>query len=166
MEEKWYAVRTRSRHEQVASDLLFKKSFTVFYPKISVWSKRKDRKLRILRPLFPGYIFIRFELDNDLWLAVKKTHGVVDLVTLAKDPEPIPDEQIFSVQSIVDSGITFKSGLFINKGDKVMVTNGPLKGAIGIYLHTEENEGKFVVSVDLLNRSIEVKMHSTDVDRF
>jgi len=165
-EEKWYAVKTRSRHEQVAADLLARKSFAVFFPQISCWSKRKDRKLRILRPLFPGYLFIHFELSNNLWLQVRKTRGVVDLLRLRKDPEPIPDEQILSVKMLVESGVTYVSRPFLNEGDKVLVSGGPLEGAIGRYLHSDENKGKLIVSVDLLSRSLEVEIDAKDVERF
>ncbi len=166
MSGEWYAIRTRSRHEQVAKDLLLSKAFSIFYPKISCWSKRKDRKLRITSPLFPGYLFVHFELTNELWLDIKKTHGVVDLVTLNDKPKPIPDEEILSIKKVVDSGVTFINRPFLNEGDKVVVANGPLKGAIGIYLHSDTKKGQFVVSVDMLNRSIEVEIDESDLDRF
>ncbi|MBI5186378.1 MAG: UpxY family transcription antiterminator [Nitrospinae bacterium] len=168
MDEKWYAVKTRSRHEKVATDMLRRKSFTVFFPEISSWSKRKDRKKLIMRPLFPGYIFIHFELDNDRWLDIRKTRGVVDLVKFRDEPEPVPDEQILSVKTVVESGVIFTNRPYLNlkKGDKVVVAKGPLQGALGIYLSSDEKKGKLVVSVDLLNRSLEVEIEQTDVERF
>lgn len=166
MKSQWYAVRTRSRHEEVAAELLQRKTFSVFLPKITCWSKRKDRKKKILKPLFPGYFFVHFELTNEQWLEIKKTHGVVDLVSVNKKPAPIPDEQILSVRSVVESGMTFINRPYLNRGDKVLVVNGSLKGATGIFLRDEKKKGKLVVSVDLLNRSLEVEMDETDVDRF
>lgn len=166
MEAQWYAVRTRSRHEEVAATLLQRKSFNVFLPKITSWSKRKDRKKKILRALFPGYFFVRCELTNERWLEIRKTHGVVDLLCVNKGPQPIPDEQILSVRSVVESGITFVNRPYLQQGDRVLVVNGSLKGATGIFLRDEAKHGKLVVSVDLLNRSLEVEMDETDVDRF
>lgn len=63
--ENWYAVRTKSRHEQKVKDRLLNKSFKTFLPLMETWSKRKDRKKKILRPLFTGYLFIDFELTKD-----------------------------------------------------------------------------------------------------
>jgi transcription antitermination factor NusG len=54
----WYAVHTRSRHEDKVFTGLVQKSITTFLPKIEVWSKRKDRRKRIMTPLFPGYLFV------------------------------------------------------------------------------------------------------------
>jgi len=50
----WYAVHTRSRHEDRVYIGLTQKSFRVFLPKIEVWSKRKDRRKKIMVPMFPG----------------------------------------------------------------------------------------------------------------
>lgn len=166
MDEKWYVVKTRSRHEQVATDMLRRKSFTIFFPEVSSWSKRKDRKKLIKRPLFPGYLFVHFELSNERWLEIKKTHGVVDLIKLHDEPEPIPEEQVLSIKAVVESGITITNRPYLNKGDKVLVTNGPLKGAFGIFIRAEDKKGKLVVSVDLLNRSLEVEIDEADAERF
>ena len=54
----WYAVHTRSRHEDRACLGLLQKSFHAFLPKMEVWSKRKDRRKKIMIPMFPGYLFV------------------------------------------------------------------------------------------------------------
>ncbi|MEE8209751.1 MAG: shikimate kinase, partial [bacterium] len=52
---QWYALRTMSRHEQKVTDRLLGKDFHAFLPTIEAWSRRKDRRKRITRPMFPGY---------------------------------------------------------------------------------------------------------------
>jgi hypothetical protein len=52
----WYVLHTRSRFENVVHDGLYKKSMEVFLPKIKVPSRRRDRKLMLKVPLFPGYL--------------------------------------------------------------------------------------------------------------
>ncbi len=54
----WYAVHTRSRHEDRVYLGLTQKSFHAFLPKMEVWSKRKDRRKKIMIPMFPGYLFV------------------------------------------------------------------------------------------------------------
>jgi hypothetical protein len=51
----WFAVWTRSRHEQVVRDQIERKHFDAFLPTITRWSRWKDRKNKIEWPLFPGY---------------------------------------------------------------------------------------------------------------
>ena len=166
MSLNWYAVRARSNHEQKVYDQLMGKSFHVYYPTVEVWSRRRDRKKKIRKPLFSGYLFVECELDNYTWLDIKKTHGVVNLVGFSDRPEPIPVEQINSIQTILDAGITPRPHPYLDKGDKVIVVDGPLKGAIGIYEEFDKEKGKLIVSLDLLGRSVEVEVESYSVERF
>ena len=76
----WYVLHTKSRFENVVSELLLKKSIEVFLPKITVASRRKDRKKMIRVPLFPGYVFVKTDLAPDHHLDIVKTVGAVKLV--------------------------------------------------------------------------------------
>jgi len=58
---QWYAIWTRSRHEQVVRDQLERKHLEAFLPTITRWSRWKDRKKKVDWPLFPGYCFARFD---------------------------------------------------------------------------------------------------------
>ena len=60
----WYVLHTKSRFENVVYDGLCKKSVDVFLPKVMVRSKRRDRKLMIRVPLFPGYVFVKTDSKN------------------------------------------------------------------------------------------------------
>ncbi|MFQ5486682.1 MAG: transcription termination/antitermination NusG family protein, partial [Desulfobacterales bacterium] len=59
----WYVLHTRSRFENVVSESLINKSMEVFLPKIQVKSRRRDRKMLIRVPLFPGYLFVKTDLN-------------------------------------------------------------------------------------------------------
>src|SRR3972149_6396233 len=54
----WYCVHTRSRHEEAVYQRLSDKKIHAFLPKLEVWSKRKDRRKKIQKALFPGYLFV------------------------------------------------------------------------------------------------------------
>ena len=64
----WYAVWTRSRHEQVVRDQIARKHFDAFLPTITKWSRWKDRKKKVDWPLFPGYCFARFGPERSMQL--------------------------------------------------------------------------------------------------
>ena len=76
----WYAIWTRSRHEQVVREQLERKGIEAFLPTITKWSRWKDRKKQIDWPLFPGYCFVRFNGADRL--PVLKCSGVVNIVSL------------------------------------------------------------------------------------
>lgn len=161
----WYAVRTRSNHEFKASDLLGKKSLNTFYPAVHRWSRRKDRKKKILRPLFPGYIFVECPADAKSWLDIKKTDGVVGILGNDNVPESIPEDQIGSVRKMVGSGIDPLPHPYLKTGDRVVVVDGPLKGAEGIFEKLNDKKGSLVISVDLLGRSLAAEVDNSSVER-
>lgn len=164
--ENWYAVRTKSRHEQKVKDRLVNKSFKIFLPMIEAWSKRKDRKKKILKPLFPGYLFIDFELNKGRWLDILKTPGVANLLGYSNEPYPVPEEQISSIRTVIDSGVTISHHPYLKKGDKVKVVSGPMEGAIGILMDIHEKKQRLVISIDMLNSAVSVELEGADVEKY
>ncbi|MFQ5561667.1 MAG: transcription termination/antitermination protein NusG [Nitrospinota bacterium] len=164
---KWYAVRTRSRHEKSACSFLTNKSFETFLPLMESWSRRKDRKKKIALPLFPGYFFVYSEMSPELRTTLIQTPGVVDVLRNANgNPAPIPDDQIETVKKIVSSDTPPRNHPYLKEGDKVVVTQGQLEGAVGFFLSSDHQSGKLVVSVDMLGHSLEVDMEAFMVEKF
>ena len=166
MAEEWYAVRTRSRHEDKVKDRLQEKYTDVFLPKIEVWSRRKDRKKRILIPLFSGYLFVKCELTKEIWLEILKTSGVAYLVGFSDEPVSIPENQVETIKKILNSKSSLKLHPYVKVGDRVIVVDGPLQGAIGFYVRPNHDRGKLIVSLDLLNRSIETELEGSSVEQY
>ena len=162
---QWYALRTMSRHEQRVTDRLIGKDFHAFLPTIEAWSRRKDRRKRITRPMFPGYLFVECELTKDAWLDIVKTPGVANVLGYTDKPTPVPHEQIYSIQKVVESGVHVRYHPHLNAGDRVQVVDGPLKGAEGIMTGVNEKRQRLVISVDLLNRAVEVEIEGWAVAR-
>ncbi len=125
----WYAIWTRSRHEQIVREQLDKKGFEAFLPTIVRWSRWKDRKKKIDWPLFPGYCFARF--DPTERLSVLKSPGVVSIVSFNSEIAPIPAQEIDSIRVLVASDLQYDPCPLIREGMMVQVVSGPLKGVIG-----------------------------------
>ncbi|MGE3511074.1 MAG: transcription termination/antitermination NusG family protein [Vicinamibacterales bacterium] len=90
----WYALWTRSRHEAVVRSQLHERQIEAFLPTISRWSRWKDRKKKIDWPLFPGYCFARFDINQSL--TVLKCTGVVSIVSFEGQPAPVEEREIES----------------------------------------------------------------------
>ena len=160
----WYAVYTRSRHEQKANERLLEKKVETFLPLIERWSRRKDRRKRIHIPLFPGYLFVRTLLGAKNHLEILKTDGVVRILGNNENPIPIPDEQIHAIQSLIRNGVAIERHPYLKEGMKVRVVNGPLTGIEGILLKTQAKRNRLVISVDLLQESVSVEMDDRDIE--
>jgi transcription antitermination factor NusG len=149
----WYALQVRPRFEkQVASTLLNKgiEGFLPLYRNRSRWS---DRIKEVELPLFPGYLFCRFDLNHRLPILV--TPGVIQVVGIGKAPYPVEQSEIEALQSIVISGLQAEPRSYLNIGEKVRIEIGPLAGLEGILL-AMKGPTKLVVSVSLLQRSVAV----------
>ena len=98
----WYCLHTRSRHEEVVYHRLEDKRIQTFLPKLEVWSRRKDRRKKIQKALFPGYVFVHEVLDPHHRLEILKTPGVVKILGNEKGPEPVPLRGEASFKDVLD----------------------------------------------------------------
>ncbi len=157
LEEAWYAIYTRSRHEQVAASQLEAKGEEVFLPKLKTWSRRTDRRLRIEVPMFPGYLFVHTTLHPARHLSILRTVGVVNLVRFRGRPQPVDPAEIRSLQILIDSGETIHPAENFAVGDLVRIVEGPFKGVVG-RLVTRRSGARLVVSVETINRAVFVEL--------
>jgi transcription antitermination factor NusG len=157
----WYAIWTRSRHEQVVRDQLARQRVDVFLPTITRWSRRRDRKLKIEWPLFPGYCFARFRPADALPLL--KCTGVVNIVSFEGKPAPIPAHELDSIRLLIDSNLQFDPCPLIREGLMVEVIHGPLRGVIGRLLRKDAVKARLILSVDLLGSAISAEVDAADV---
>jgi len=155
---RWYALHTRSRFEQKVYTGLRGKSLEAFLPRAQVMSRRKDRRKKILVPLLPGYVFVQSSLDPYAYWEIIKTVGVVRMVAFKGMPVPASDQEIESLMILNGTDRTVENRSFMQKGDKVMIMEGPLKGLVGFYLKHKNKTEKVVVSVELLKRSMAVEI--------
>jgi transcription termination/antitermination protein NusG len=164
----WYAVHTRSRHEVKAYTGLLQKSIEAFLPRIEVWSKRLDRRKKILVPMFPGYLFVNHPaLDNATKITILKTFGVVRLLGNpgGGEPVPVPDRKIDDIQRLVHSKMEMHHFHYPQIGQPAMIIDGPLKGIEGVVLSGDYKREIFVISVELLQRAVAVKLEGFQIAR-
>ena len=159
-ESAWYAVWTRARHESRVLDQLQRKALEAFLPKVARWSRWKDRKKRIEWPLFPGYCFVR--IDPSETLPVLKCAGVVSVVSSNGRPAAIPDLEIDSIRTLVESELSYDPCPLVKIGQLVQVVSGPLKGVVG-RLTRKGNHARLVLSVNLIGQGVAVELDAADV---
>jgi transcriptional antiterminator NusG len=157
---QWFAVWTRSRHEQVVRGELERKRIEVFLPTVTRWSRWKDRRRRIDWPLFPGYCFARFETDHRL--PVLTCSGVVRIVSNDGEPAAIPGHEIEGLRRLVETELAFDPCPLIKEGMMVEVVHGPLTGVSG-RLVRKNDKARLVLAVDLIGQAVSVDVDAADV---
>ena len=163
MGNNWYAVYVRSRHEFIVQTALTHKSLQTFLPAVERLRQWKDRKKKIMFPLFPGYLFVQCNGDAEHFLAVLKTKGVVKILGDSFGYQPVPLQQIESLKTMVAGRCTLDEYPYIKEGQKVRIASGPLAGVCGI-LVKKGSEHTVVVSIDLLQKGVAVTVDGASVE--
>jgi transcription antitermination factor NusG len=158
----WYAVYTRHQHEKAVAHGLAGKQFDTFLPLYTSIRRWKDRSVRLSLPLFPGYVFLRGDLERRL--AILTTPGVHCLVSLGGQPASIPATEIEAVRRAVESTFQVEPHPFLRCGDRVRVTSGALAGIEGIVVR-KKNSCRLVLSVEILEKSVAVEVGGLAVER-
>jgi len=160
----WYCVHTRSRHEGVVYQRLVDKQIQAFLPKMEVWSKRKDRRKKIQKALFPGYLFVYEMMNPQHGLEILKTPGVVKILGNEVGPMPVPETQIESIKKLLDGKAAVSPFPYLKEGQLVRIVDGPLRGCEGFLVKIKEQKEKLVISIDLLQRSVSVEIESASIE--
>ena len=155
--DPWFAIRVKSQYEKITSVALRGKGYEEFAPMYRSRRHWSDRVKELDLPLFPGYIFCRFDPLHRL--PVLTSPGIVSIIGVGKHPEPVDDAEVARIQAIVSSGVLAGPWPFLRAGQKIAVTHGPLSGVEG-FLVNSKNRYRLVVSIQLLQRSV-----AAEIDR-
>jgi transcription antitermination factor NusG len=162
---EWYAVWTRSNCERLVADQLSAKAFSSFLPEVSVWSRRMDRSRLVQAPIFPGYLFVRRAMDKASYIEILKARGVVRILEGGWTRlTPIPGSEIDAIQRLVNAGVPVYPHAYFQQGDRVRVVHGPLDGVEGIFVRDKPNQGRLVLSINLLRASVAVEVDAAAVE--
>ena len=151
----WYALRIQSRLSGLASVTLRGKGYEEFCPLYRARRRWSDRVKQVELPLFPGYLFCQFDVNDRL--PILTTPGVIGIVGAGKLPIPVDLEEIEAVRAILRSGLAAQPWPLLCVGSKVYIECGPLAGLEGIVTNTDKVY-RLVVSVSLLQRSVAVEI--------
>jgi transcription antitermination factor NusG len=159
---RWYAAYTKARHEKKAASYLEMKQVEVFLPlhKTTHWWNGRRAVLHL--PLFPGYVFVRTSLQDRI--RVLEAPSVLQLVNSKGLPLPLPDAEVEQLRACLSQGLNAEPVDYLNTGDLVKIADGPLAGWKGRVIR-RDGELRFVLSVDLIMRSVEVKVEASSLER-
>jgi transcriptional antiterminator NusG len=156
---QWHALYTRSNCEQLVNNQLRGKGFSVFLPKLEVWSQRSGKRSLIPVPMFPGYLFLHHVMEKASYIEVCKTRGLVRILGERWDRLGIiPDREIEVIQKALQARLPVLPHPYLREGQRVRITQGPLTRTEGIFMQSKPSKGLIVLSVELLQRSVAVEM--------
>jgi transcriptional antiterminator RfaH len=150
----WYVVAAKLRRERFAAEQLVQRGIEVFLPRLAL----ERRGTRIVRPLFPGYLFVRLDLPRE-WARVVWSPGVRRLVTFEGEAPPVPETAIAFLRGQAGpDGVIAARPRPLPVGGRVLVTDGPLAGLIGIIEYPPDARGRVSVLMDILRTQTRVSI--------
>lgn len=160
LEPRWYAAYTSANHEKRVAEQLNARSVEHFLPLYRSVRRWKDRRVTLGIPLFPGYVFVHLALRDRL--SVLQIPGLARLVGFNGTPTALPEEEIEGLRAGFERGVRAEPHPFLTAGRRVRVTAGPLAGMQGIVVRRKK-QMRFVVSVELIQRSVAVEIDEGDL---
>jgi len=151
----WYALRVRPRHEKSVFEQLEAKEYDALLPLYEAKRRWADRWKIVSLPLFAGYVFCRF--NTGARARVLATPGIIDVVRTGSDPAPIDSAEIEAIRLVVKSNVKAEPYPSLLRGQRVVVSDGPLKGITGTLMDVRASV-RLVISIELLQRSVQVEI--------
>jgi transcription antitermination factor NusG len=151
----WFALQVRSRREAPISASLKGQGYECFLPMYKSTRRWSDRVKEIEQPLFPGYLFCRFNLHNRGPLLM--TPGIQQIVGIGRTPMPVEESEMESIQQALASGLPSQPWPYLELGQRVRVNHGSLRDLEGILINFK-GSNRVVLSVSLLQRSVAMEI--------
>lgn len=150
--ERWFVIYTKTNEEDRAEKNLAAWGLATFYPRVrkKVVNEFSGKAIFFSRPLFPRYIFARFDAET-LLHKVSNTRGVQKVLSIDYAPVPVEDEIIAFMQSkVAEDGFVSLDEPF-RRGDEVLIKNGSLKGINGIFDRRMKDKNRVMILLNTIN---------------
>jgi len=170
---QWYVIHTYSGHElKVASGLkqrvetmnLSDRIFEILIPTQDTFQIRAGKKLPVTEKIFPGYMLVKMDLDDQSWLTVRTTQGVTGFVGSGNKPTPISEAEVKTIQQFMSlEAPKFRAKFSL--GEAVKIIDGPFADFLGSIDNIDEDKGKLRVLVSIFGRETPVELDFLQVKK-
>jgi transcriptional antiterminator RfaH len=148
--KRWFVVNAKPKNEERAAGNLAHGGIEVLAPRIKLRKYREGRFVHIIEPMFPGYIFVKFDAVEEYHL-VKYTRGVKTVVNFGGRIIPLQDEIVRFIAERLDDGVATVQKRGFSKGERVVIENGPFKGFSGIFENELDGKERIAILLEGVN---------------
>lgn len=154
----WFVVRTQPRAEERASWHLNNQGYEVYLPRYRKQVRHARKTETVLRPLFPGYVFVRIDTLRQRWRSINGTVGVISLVQFGNEPVSVPAAVVDAIRTREDvGGVVSLAPEGLKKGDVVRVRDGAFADYTAL-LEEVSDEKRVILLLDLMGREVRVSV--------
>lgn len=160
----WYVLQTKPKREKDVASYLSTQEVTVFHPLIEEFFQRHGKTHRILKPLFPGYLFVRFDLERHYPL-VRWARGVKKVLGCGSTPSPICEEAVELIRRRMGTDGTLRRASSFLPDDPVRIKSGPLRDLTGIFERWVSEGERVRVLLKLIGYQPSIELHYSMLEK-
>ena len=164
MSKKWYIVQIKPNSYHQATKNLTQQGFETFLPLHSSTSRKASRFITSTKPLFPGYIFVKFDKLDMEWRKINYTYGVSRLLTFNSILKSIPTTFVDSLMMRYELSGKLLPIKKLEKGDHVKVLKGPFANFIAT-VEKYEADQRIWILMDLMGRKTKIQTPSDNLQQ-
>ncbi len=175
----WYVVHCYSGYENRVKSNLFARVkslnledriYEVEIPMEDVAEIKNGRRVVTRRKVFPGYVMVRAEMDDEVWAAVRNTPGITSFVGAGSKPTPLSRREVEAMLSIetpaeMRTSSTRKPAHGFEVGETVQVKEGPLADFSGQIAEINADQMKLKVLFNIFGRETPVELDFSQVSK-
>jgi len=160
----WYLVYCKPRQESVARENLTRQGYETYLPFMRDVRRRQGKRVSLIAPMFPRYLFIHLNRETDNWAPVRSTLGVVSIVRFGRTAASVPDDLLSMLRSREDTqGIQILPVEEYKSGSRVRITQGGFAGYEGIF-QAATGRDRVTVLLDVLGRKARATVDSASIE--
>jgi transcriptional antiterminator NusG len=170
---KWYVIHSQTGHEErvkknlqqrVESLGVSDRIYSVVVPTRETVVVKRGKKTKQAERVFPGYILVQMELDDQTWLVVRTTEGVTGFIGVGQRPTPISQKEVDAIMRFVSQDQPKYKAKFVT-GEAVKIIDGPFTDFLGSVQSMDESRGKLTVLVSIFDRETPIELDFLQVQK-
>lgn len=175
MAERWYVLHVYSGFERNVADTIMEKATKqgldkyiteVMVPVQDVMGVKHGKRVTTEQTVFPGYVLVKMEMNDNAWHLVKSTPKVTGFLGAGNKPSPITESEARRIAKQAEEGTqTLAASMRFDVGEEVKVIDGPFASFTGIVEEVDEAKSRLKVSVSIFGRATPVELEYTQVQK-
>ncbi|MBL4615228.1 MAG: hypothetical protein JKY27_10200 [Magnetovibrio sp.] len=151
----WFVVRTKTGAEDRAAWHLNNQGFEAYLPRYRKQIRHARKTSTVLRAVFPGYLFVSMDLEQQRWRAINGTMGVISLVQFGEAPRPISDTVVDVIRAREEGGVVNLAPDGLKVGDRVRVREGAFADHEALLAEVSDDK-RVILLLNLMGREVRV----------
>ena len=160
----WYVIQTKPKKEEEATSYLLAKGVEIFGPLMETFTSRNGKLAKELKPLFPGYIFGKFDLEQNYPL-VRWGRGVKCVLGFGGYPTSISEEVVEIIKERTDTQGIVRVKQNFKANDVIRIKTGPLKDLLAIFERWVSDSERVRILLNLIGYQPSVEMHYSMIEK-